>query len=183
MAKVSPSRWWTCVHVDRPSEYLHMISASSGDHGGIQVGAITLPSFKMKELMQLLREYVGKNNNRVINKRTDGSLIIHLLPECVEFIENEIEGKMKIFFEDDKCTFHSGVRPMDLTNFSFQKVQKSTMERFTFAEIFAGIGGFRLGMEKLGGVCVLTSELDRNAVSTYEANWPNSQVIGNILTL
>ena len=40
------------------------------------------------------------------------------------------------------------------------------------AEVFAGIGGFRLGLEPLGGACVFASELCRKAQETYAANWP-----------
>ena len=43
--------------------------------------------------------------------------------------------------------------------------------RFTFAEVFAGIGGFRLGLEPLGGRCVFVSELDGNAADTYALNF------------
>ena len=32
---------------------------------------------------------------------------------------------------------------------------------FTFADIFAGIGGFRIGLERVGGRCVFTSEWDK----------------------
>jgi DNA (cytosine-5)-methyltransferase 1 len=45
--------------------------------------------------------------------------------------------------------------------------------RFTFAEIFAGIGGFRLGLEPLGGRCVLAAEIDVAAAQTYRANFPD----------
>eukprot|EP01047_Picozoa_sp_COSAG01_P052787 COSAG01_NODE_5587_length_4162_cov_3.658627_2_plen_125_part_00 len=31
---------------------------------------------------------------------------------------------------------------------------------FTFIELFAGIGGFRVGLEALGGRCVFTSEIE-----------------------
>ena len=43
--------------------------------------------------------------------------------------------------------------------------------RFTFVELFAGIGGFRIGMEAAGGRCVLASELDVDARQTYEDNF------------
>lgn len=44
---------------------------------------------------------------------------------------------------------------------------------FTFIECFCGIGGFRLGLEKLGGRCVWACESDRDAIMTYEANFGN----------
>jgi DNA (cytosine-5)-methyltransferase 1 len=40
---------------------------------------------------------------------------------------------------------------------------------FTFIDLFAGIGGMRLGLERNGGRCVFTSEWDRNAQKTYHA--------------
>jgi DNA (cytosine-5)-methyltransferase 1 len=43
---------------------------------------------------------------------------------------------------------------------------------FTFADLFAGIGGMRLAFEKVGGRCVVTSELDEFALETYRENWP-----------
>lgn len=42
---------------------------------------------------------------------------------------------------------------------------------FRFIDLFAGIGGFRLGFEAIGGQCVFTSEIDRFAQQTYEANF------------
>ena len=41
---------------------------------------------------------------------------------------------------------------------------------FTFIDLFAGIGGTRLGFEAAGGRCVFSSEYDRFAVHTYAAN-------------
>lgn len=45
------------------------------------------------------------------------------------------------------------------------------MPKFTFIDLFAGIGGFRLAFEKAGGRCVFASEWDRFAAQTYEANF------------
>lgn len=42
---------------------------------------------------------------------------------------------------------------------------------FTFADLFAGIGGIRKGFEEIGGECVFTSEWNKYAVKTYKANW------------
>jgi DNA (cytosine-5)-methyltransferase 1 len=43
--------------------------------------------------------------------------------------------------------------------------------KFTFIDLFAGIGGFRLAMQKAGGKCVFSSEWDENAQKTYFANY------------
>ena len=43
--------------------------------------------------------------------------------------------------------------------------------RFRFIDLFAGIGGIRMGLESAGGRCVYTVEVDKFAVQTYEANF------------
>jgi len=43
--------------------------------------------------------------------------------------------------------------------------------KFKFIDLFAGIGGFRIAMQDLGGKCVYTSEWDEQAKKTYEANF------------
>jgi len=42
---------------------------------------------------------------------------------------------------------------------------------FRFIDLFAGIGGIRLGFESVGGHCVFSSEFDEDACKTYEANF------------
>lgn len=46
---------------------------------------------------------------------------------------------------------------------------------FTFIDLFAGIGGIRMGFEALGGHCVFTSEWNTFAQKTYLANFPASE--------
>ena len=45
------------------------------------------------------------------------------------------------------------------------------MKNFRFIDLFAGIGGIRIPFEELGGKCVFTSEWDKFAQITYEANF------------
>ena len=48
---------------------------------------------------------------------------------------------------------------------------------FTFIDVFAGIGGMRLGFEGNGGRCVYTCEWDRFCRQTYRANFPTGEEI------
>lgn len=50
---------------------------------------------------------------------------------------------------------------------------------FTFIDLFAGIGGFRLGLQRVGGRCVFTSEWDSHAQKTYNA-WFGEMPVGDI---
>lgn len=53
--------------------------------------------------------------------------------------------------------------------------------KFTFIDLFAGIGGLRKGFETIGGKCIFTSEWDKYALQTYLANYNcNHEVVGDI---
>ncbi len=43
--------------------------------------------------------------------------------------------------------------------------------KFTFIDLFAGIGGMRIAFQNLGGMCVFSSEINEYAQRTYEANF------------
>lgn len=43
--------------------------------------------------------------------------------------------------------------------------------KFTFIDLFAGIGGFRMALQNLGGECVFSSEWDKYSKQTYRANF------------
>ena len=53
---------------------------------------------------------------------------------------------------------------------------------FTFVDLFAGIGGLRLGFEQAGGRCVFTSEWDHYAQKTYIANFGAAHPIAGDIT-
>jgi DNA (cytosine-5)-methyltransferase 1 len=53
---------------------------------------------------------------------------------------------------------------------------------FTFIDLFAGIGGLRLGFESAGGRCIFTSEWDRYAQKTYLENFGQAHPLAGDIT-
>lgn len=56
------------------------------------------------------------------------------------------------------------------------------MSQLKFIDLFAGIGGTRLAMESAGGTCVFTSEWDKFARQTYEANFGSHENLAGDIT-
>lgn len=56
----------------------------------------------------------------------------------------------------------------DIFSVPFKPVENP---KFTFIDLFAGIGGFRIAMQNLGGKCVFSSEWDTQAQKTYLLNY------------
>ena len=49
------------------------------------------------------------------------------------------------------------------------------MAHFTFIDLFAGIGGFRIGLQSAGGTCIGFSEIAPDAINTYCVNFNDSE--------
>mmetsp|Transcript_39364 Transcript_39364/g.95283 ORF Transcript_39364/g.95283 Transcript_39364/m.95283 type:complete len:438 (+) Transcript_39364:113-1426(+) len=62
--------------------------------------------------------------------------------------------------------------PVDLGSFHHDVAASNPNGKsFTYIELFAGIGGFRIALDRLGGRCVFSSEIDRFARASYETNY------------
>lgn len=53
------------------------------------------------------------------------------------------------------------------------------MNNFRFIDLFAGIGGFRIPLEKMGGNCVFSCDWNKFSQQTYEENF-NEKPLGDI---
>jgi len=60
---------------------------------------------------------------------------------------------------------------MRTTNRGQKQSKKDSLTAFKFIDLFAGVGGMRLGFESVGGHCVFSSEWDPFAQKTYQANF------------
>lgn len=51
------------------------------------------------------------------------------------------------------------------------QINKKSLSGYTFIDLFAGLGGFRLALESLGAKCVYSNEWDEPVRKVYEANF------------
>ncbi|MDO4789973.1 MAG: DNA cytosine methyltransferase [Porphyromonas sp.] len=85
------------------------------------------------------------------------------LIEDIYNIHREPTNKSRVAEEGVKYSFFSNL-------FSVPFLPIDT-PKFTFIDLFAGIGGFRMAMQNLGGKCVFSSEWDSQAKKTYLLNY------------
>jgi len=50
------------------------------------------------------------------------------------------------------------------------------MAKFTFVDLFSGIGGFRIALDSLEGQCLGFSEIDNHCIATYAENFGDTKV-------
>jgi len=70
-------------------------------------------------------------------------------------------------------------KQLSILNNIQEKTLDSNSIPFTFIDLFAGIGGFRIGYEKVGGHCLCSVEWDKHAQKTYQA-WFGETPLGDI---
>lgn len=51
------------------------------------------------------------------------------------------------------------------------EINEKILSRYTFIDLFAGLGGFRLALESLGAKCVYSNEWDEQVKKVYESNF------------
>lgn len=102
---------------------------------------------EQKEIIEVIREFLSRKEFRqmiVVDTLTDDDIL--------SVAENPAQYALFSQFFD--VPFPAPEKP-----------------KFTFIDLFAGIGGFRIAMQNLGGKCVYSSEIDAKAQETYLANY------------
>lgn len=90
--------------------------------------------------------------------------------EAVHHVKRALEYK----FPEENITSKVAEDALQYMLFDFKKevpFPEPEKPKFKFIDLFAGIGGFRIAMQELGGKCIFTSEWDEQAKKTYEANF------------
>lgn len=115
---------------------------------------------------QLVKELVNRTSRQYLAEKLDVHLAtvgrwIREDTECTEYLRPQLEEMLRPPFAVNEA--------------------EPAYDSFTFIDLFAGIGGMRLGFQRAGGRCVFTSEWDRFAKKTYEANFgPEPHFAGDI---
>lgn len=90
--------------------------------------------------------------------------------EAVKHVKSALEKK----YPDKEFSSDVAEVALQYILFNFKKdvpFPEPENPKFKFIDLFAGIGGFRLALQNLGGKCVYTSEWDKYSKQTYEANF------------
>lgn len=142
---------------------------------GVPVGAILVHPKDLQPIRLVLERRFGKIRFRGVERREDGRLLVHL-PPCVAAALNRKELMIE-------ATYIPGTRQSLPLPSSPSCIDDDAT--FTFVELFAGIGGFRLGLEQLGGKCVLACESSSKATRIYKSYFSNDTVLveGDVLDL
>jgi DNA (cytosine-5)-methyltransferase 1 len=97
----------------------------------------------------------------------DNGVSEHYQDNALKVLENLVQYK-----QDDNISIvqEEALQQLlfEVNNVPFQTPEDYT---FKFIDLFAGIGGFRLALQNVGGKCVYTSEWDKSAKKTYRANF------------
>ena len=113
-------------------------------------------NFSYSDYLAMISHYLYSNNREHLPY---SDIAVRLINELVEqenpYHANDGDNILLNIFQD-------------LNNIPFPSVENP---EFQFVDLFAGIGGFRLAFQNLGGECVFSSEWDKDAQKTYQKNF------------
>lgn len=142
---------------------------------GIPIGAVTI----RKESVQDLRTFLESTLQRKIRFRgvecdSNQQVIVHLPPiAAIAFMD----GLCDDFLTLQNAQFHLGRRrrkrpkKSNPNPINTDRASSTSKAQFTFVELFAGIGGFRLGLEEIGGRCVLSNEMSPHPARIFRQHF------------
>lgn len=107
----------------------------------------------IEEVMAYITHYMFNKGSICEQSYIKGLELYNILMEREPMSEISVDDQKK-FFDGLKFNFHP-----------------EQNYKFTFIDLFAGIGGFRLALQSHGGKCVFSSEFNSNAQKTYSFNY------------
>ena len=133
---------------------------------------ISIEEFDGKRFQVRLIEAVSANHRKAVLTHylhnIDNGVAKHFKKDALKYIKEYVE-----FQREENNISLVAEEALQQLLFEVTNVPFPTPENYTFKfiDLFAGIGGFRMAMQNLGGKCVFTSEWDKEAQRTYRANF------------
>lgn len=141
---------------------------------------------KRADKVQIYGEETFDEEGNIIPFIDQAALITHYLQLSKRNVDipyaQQSEGILNLWYEyiigrEKKKNAETGCvsEPTAIQGYLFPDLFKAPFQasenpKFTFIDLFAGIGGFRMAFQNLGGECVFSSEWDEQAKKTYYAN-------------
>jgi DNA (cytosine-5)-methyltransferase 1 len=137
---------------------------------------------KLKEKISLEKVFEKEYKMKLVEPENNKEAVItHFLHNCKNGVsqfyrKDAIKYTKEILeynYPDEEITNYVAEEALQYGIFDTFEIPFPPLEnpKFKFIDLFAGIGGFRLAMQNLGGKCVFTSEWDKEAKRTYKANF------------
>lgn len=117
----------------------------------------------LSEQMAYLTHFI--QNHKISHKLSYSQKALEIIKEVSEYLNAIDEGNDIV---SEPAVDYSYSLFSDIVHPRFPSVANP---KFTFIDLFAGIGGFRIALQSLGGKCVFSSEWDANAQKTYFYNF------------
>jgi DNA (cytosine-5)-methyltransferase 1 len=133
---------------------------------------ISIDEFDGKRFQIRLVEAVPANHKKAVITHylhnIDNGVAKHFKKDALKFVKEYVQ-----FQEEENNLSMVAEDALQHLLFEVNDVPFPTPDNYTFRfiDLFAGIGGFRIAMQNLGGKCVFTSEWDKEAQRTYRANF------------
>ena len=160
-----------------------MEHAAADSHGGVAVGGLVCRKRVVQTVIKALDERQWRKTRVKVSSYDDERMVVAVVPEGVRALDAHSEkpcdgvpAALASLMQSGEVTWMSGLRAGAAVATAGRTGGGSAAEgavepAFRYAELFAGIGGFRLGLDALGGRCVFSSEIDACAAATYERNF------------
>jgi hypothetical protein len=150
-------------------------------HGGVAVGGLVCRKRVVQTVIKALDERQWRKTRVKVSSYDDERMVVAVVPEGVRALDAHSEkpcdgvpAALASLIKSGEVTWMPGLRAgaaVATAGRSTGAAEGAVEPAFRYAELFAGIGGFRLGLDALGGRCVFSSEIDACAAATYERNF------------
>lgn len=149
---------------------------------GVPVGVVRIKARHVQPFRNLLdrQKFKSKVRFREVERATAENknlITLHLSSEIAGALDDGRPDLLQ-FLQEHAAEYLPGVRRKRRSTMAADASVQDHNNRnhdngavFTFVELFAGIGGFRLGLEALGGRCVLACEKNNHATTIYRENF------------